>query len=132
MNTDAQPLSPDIPEPVDGKFIFQVDPTMRIRFNNDGWVEEIGKGGPDDPLGTKLQGKPGSKRDDIFARRYYDLYTRAVILDIHPRTPSDMCGAEGLILFRDLEPGSPLYERVNKIIAIANHAFGMNLKPLGA
>lgn len=121
-----------VPAPVDGKFIFEIDRNVRIRFNSDGWVEEIGKGGPEDPLGTVLQGRPQSKRDDIFARRYYDLFTRAIIIDIHPKVPTDNSGATGLVLFKDLEPGSPMYDRVNKIIAIANHAYGMNLKPLGA
>jgi hypothetical protein len=120
-----------IPEPVDGKFIFQIDPNIRIRFNADGWAEEIGKGGPEDPLGTRMHGKPSSKRDDIYARRYYDLYTRCLIIDIHPKISTDMSGAEGLVLFRDLEPDSPMYDRVNTIIRIANHHFKMNLKPLG-
>ncbi len=118
------------PEPVEGRFIFQVDPNIRVRFNADGWVEEIGKGGAGDPLGTKLQGKPGSKLDDIYVRRYYDLYTRALILDVFPKQNSDKSGAEGLVLFKDLEPGSPMYDRVNLLIAIANKHFSMNLKPL--
>ena len=122
--------SATIPEPVDGKFIFEIDAGVRIRFNADGWVEEIGKGGPEDPLGTKLHGKPTSKRDDVHARRYYDLYTRALLIDIHSKIDNDRSGTEGLVLFRDLEPGSPMHERVNRIIAIANHAFKMNLKPL--
>lgn len=119
------------PDPVEGRFIFQVDPNMRVRFNAEGWVEEIGKGGAGDPLGTKLQGKPGSKLDDIYTRRYYDLFTRAIILDIFPKQNSDKSGAEGLVLFKDLEPGSPMYDRVNLLIAIANKHFSMNLKPLG-
>ena len=119
-----------VPDPVEGKYIFDVSNNMRIRFNADGWVEEIGKGGSSDPLGTKLQGKPGSKLDDIYARRYYDLYTRAIILDIFPKRDTDKSGAEGLVLFKDLETGSPLHERVNLIIAIANHHFGMDIKPL--
>ena len=128
---DQQNPSADaLPGPVDGKFIYQIDDNLRIRFNADGWVEEIGKGGADDPLGTKLQGKPTSKRDDIYARRYYDLFTRALIIDIHPKISTDMSGAEGLVLFKDLEPGSPIFERVNKIIAIANRDFNMSLKPL--
>lgn len=118
------------PEPVDGKFIFQIDSTMRIRFNADGWVEEIGKGGEGDSLGTKLQGKPTSKRDDIYARRFYDLYARAVLIDIHPKIAGASGGTQGLILFRDLEPGSPLHDRVTRIIAIANQNFGMNIRPL--
>lgn len=128
--TDAA-KTPAIPEPVDGKFIYQIDPGIRIRFNADGWVEEIGKGGPEDPLGTKLHGKPTSKRDDVYARRYYDLYSRAILIDIHSRIETDRSGARGMILFKDLEPGSPMYERVSLIIAIANHAYKMNLKPLG-
>lgn len=120
----------DFLKPVDGKFVFQVDPVMRVRFNADGWVEEIGKGGPDDPLGGKLQGKPASKRDDLNVRRYYDLYTRAIILEIYPDTANDRCKAEGLVLFKDLEPDSPMYDRVNKIIKIGNDSFKMNLKAL--
>lgn len=122
--------SPDWMQPVDGKHIFQISPYARIRFNADGWVEEIGKGGPDDPLGARLQGKPSSKRDDIYARRYYDLYTRCVVLDIFPKLSSDMSGAAGVILFKDLEPESPMFERVNRMIQIANHHFSMGLKPL--
>lgn len=119
-----------VPDPVDGKFIFQIDANMRIRFNADGWVEEIGKGGAGDALGTKLQGKPGSKLDDIYVRRYYDLFSRALILDVFPKQASDRSGAEGLILFKDLESGSPMYDRVNMIIGIANKHFNMNLKLL--
>lgn len=119
-----------VPDPVEGRFIFQIDSNIRVRFNADGWVEEIGKGGAGDPLGTKLQGKPGSKLDDIFVRRYYDLYTRALILDVFPKQSSDKSGAEGLVLFKDLESGSPMYDRVNLIIAISNKHFGTNLKPL--
>lgn len=120
----------DLPGPVEGKFIYQVDPGMRIRFNADGWVEEIGKGGADDPLGTTLQGKPSSKRDDIYARRFYDLFTRVIIIDIHPKLDSQKSGSDGFVLFKDLEPGSPLYDRVNKAIAISNRDFKTNLKPL--
>ncbi len=123
-------MTQDVPEPVEGKHIFQISSNVRIRYNSDGWVEEIGKGGMDDPLGTRLQGKPSSKRDDIFARRYYDLYSRCVILDIHPKLTSDMSGTGGIIPFKDLEPGSPMFDRVNLIIAIANKHFGMGLKPL--
>jgi len=130
MDKEVAAKSSAIPEPVDGKFIYQIDSGMRIRFNADGWVEEIGKGGPEDPMGTRLHGKPSSKRDDIHARRYYDLYSRIVLLDIYPRIETDRSGATGQVLFRDLEPGSMMYERVNKIIAIANHALNMNLKPL--
>ena len=132
MEQDKTAATPSVPEPVEGKFIFQLDPNIRIRFNADGWVEEIGKGGPEDPLGTKLQGKPGTKRDDIYARRYYDLLTRCLIIDIHPKISSDMSGAEGLVMFKDLEPDSPMFERVNLIINIANHHFSMGLKPLGS
>lgn len=128
--TDAA-KSVAIPEPVDGKFIFQLEAGIRIRFNADGWVEEIGKGGPDDPLGTKLHGKPTSKRDDVHARRYYDLFSRVLLIDIHSRIENDRSGAKGLVRFSDLEPGSPMYDRVNQIIAIGNHAFKMNLRPLG-
>ena len=121
-----------IPDPVDGKFVFQVDHNMRIRFNADGWVEEIGKGTTEDNYGTKLQGVPGTKLDDLYAERYYDLYSRIVLLDIHSDKGSgDKSGARGTILFRDLEPGSPMYNRINLVIAIANHHFNMNLKPLG-
>ncbi|MCB9991802.1 MAG: hypothetical protein H6867_10630 [Rhodospirillales bacterium] len=132
MSEDNNGSSPAIPEPVDGKFIFQVSPNVRVRFNAEGWVEEIGKGGPEDPLGTLLQGKTGTKRDDIYARRYYDLFTRCLIIDIHPKISSDMSGAEGLVMFKDLEPGSPTFERVNLLIAIANQHFNMNLRPLTA
>ncbi|MEM6781853.1 MAG: hypothetical protein AAF569_08320 [Pseudomonadota bacterium] len=126
MTNDTQ----DVPQPVDGKFIFQIDQNMRIRFNADGWVEEIGKGGSGDALGTKLQGKPGSKLDDIYARRYYDLYSRVVLLDVHPKQNSDRSGTEGMIMFKDLEPGSLMYDRINMVIAIGNHHFNMNLRPL--
>ncbi|MDY0030274.1 MAG: hypothetical protein RBR86_10075 [Pseudobdellovibrionaceae bacterium] len=116
--------------PVDGKYIFQISQTTRIRFNADGWVEEIGKGGAEDPLGTRLQGKPNSKRDDIYARRYYDLYSRCLIVDIFPKLNNDLSGTGGLVLFKDLEVGSPMFERVNLIIEIANLHFGMGLLPL--
>lgn len=119
-----------VPDPVEGKFIFQVASGVRIRFNADGWVEEIGKGGADDPLGTQLQGKPASKLDDVYARRYYDLYTRAIIIDIHPKRASDQSGASGIVMFRDLEAGSPMHSRVSLIIAIANRHFNMGLAPL--
>lgn len=124
--TDTQ----NIPEPVDGKYIFQISSSVRVRFNADGWVEEIGKGGLDDPVGTKLQGKPGSKRDDVYARRYYDLYTRAVVIDVHPKTQGDQSGSGGVILFKDLEQGSIMYDRVDMIIKIANHHFETSFKPL--
>ncbi len=119
-----------IPEPVEGKYIFQLTNNLRVRFNADGWVEEIGKGGPNDPLGTILQGQAGNKQDDLFARRYYDLYMRAVILDIHPKKTTSTSGAAGMILFKDIEPGTPGHARINKIIAIANHHFKMEIKPL--
>ncbi|OIN87973.1 MAG: hypothetical protein AUJ12_00105 [Alphaproteobacteria bacterium CG1_02_46_17] len=123
-------MTQNVPNPVEGKHIFQISNNIRIRYNADGWVEEIGSGGADDPLGTRLQGKPNSKRDDIYARRYYDLYSRCVILDIHPKLTSDMSGTGGIILFKDIEPASPMFARVNLIITIANHHFGMDLKPL--
>ena len=119
-----------IPEPVDGKYIFPIASNQRIRFNADGWVEEIGKGGSEDPLGTLLQAKSGSKRDDVYARRFYDLYTRAILLDIIPKNPTDRTDTGGLVLFKDLEKDSEMYNRVNKIIAIANHHFGTTFKPL--
>ena len=112
------------------KTIFQLEPHMKIRFNNDGWAEELGRGGEETPPGTALQGLSGSKLDDIFARRFYDLYSRVVILEIHPRRPTDMTNATGVILFRDLEPDSPMYNRVNKIIEYVNQNFNMNIKPL--
>ena len=115
--------------PVDGKFVFEIDPGMRVRFNADGWVEEIGRGGAEDPLGVKLQGKPASKRDDLLARRYYDLYTRAMIIEVYPDTPNDRCKADGLIMFKDLDPKSYIYGRVQKIIEISNH-LGVKVAPL--
>ena len=119
-----------VPDPLEGKFIFQIGNNIRARFNADGWVEEIGRGGPNDPLGTVLQGHAGSKLDDLFVRRYYDLHMRAVIIDIHPKKSTSPSGAAGLILFKDLEPDSSGYLRVAKIIAIANQHFNMNIKPL--
>ena len=120
-----------VPEPVDGKFVFQASPNMRIRFNADGWVEEIGKGTPDDSE-TILNGVPGTKLDDLFASRYYDLYARVILFDIHPTKGSgDLSRAYGTVLFRDLDPSSPLYTRVNMAIKIGNHYFGMNIKELG-
>lgn len=124
-NMSGKPTTPPA-----SKTIFQIESYMKIRFNNDGWVEEIGRGGEEDPPGTILNGLSGSKLDDIFARRFYDLYSRVVIFEIHPRRPTDQTAATGVILFRDLEPGSPLYNRVNKIIELANQNFNMNLKPL--
>lgn len=116
-------------EPVDGKFVFQIDKYMRIRFNADGWVEEIGRGGDEDPMGTPLHGKPSTKLDTIYARRYYDLYSRIVIIDIFTKDQRE--NADGIIPFRELEPESRLYERLQKIIEIANVRFELNLKPLG-
>ncbi len=126
------PDAKDIPAPVEGKFVFQIDAGVQIRFNADGWVEEIGKGGPEDSLGTQLHGKAGSKLDDRFARRYYDLYTRAIIIDIFSRRETDRSAGRGLLPFKDLEPDSPMYKRVNKIIEIGNHYFNMGLKPLAS
>ncbi len=120
-----------IPNPVDGKFIFQLEANMRIRFNADGWVEEVGKGGEEDSIGTKLQGHTGTKFDDYYARRFYDLFSRVVIFDIHPKRLTEQGVAAGLVQFRDLDPDSHTYARVNRIIAIANHHFKMNVKPLG-
>ena len=121
----------DIPEPTEGKYIFKVASNQHIRFNAAGWVEEIGRSGPEDPLGTILQAKSGSKRDDVYARRFYDLYTRAILLDIIPKNPSDRTDTGGLVMFRDLEEGSVMYDRVNLIISIANHHFGTSFKKLG-
>ena len=123
-------MSDSIPGPVEGKFIFQVDPHMRVRFNGDGWVEEIGAGGAEDPVATRLQGRSGTARDDLYARRYYDLYSRVMLIDIHPKVSEAATGTEGLVLFRDLEPGSRIHERLNRIIAIGNAHFNMNVKPL--
>lgn len=129
MQNDPAPTK-NIPDPVDGKTVFQINNNIRIRFNSDGWVEEIGKGGADDPLGTTLQGRTGSKLDDVCARRYYDLFTRTIIIDIYPRRAERHGGAAGIILFKNLEPDSPAWLRVNKIIEIGNHHFNMGLKPL--
>ncbi len=119
------------PAPAQGnKAIFQIEPHMRIRFNNDGWAEELGRGGEENPPGTILQGLSGSKLDDIFARRFYDLYSRVIIFEIHPRRPTDQTSATGVIPFKDLEPDSPMYVRVNKIIEYGNQNFNMNIKPL--
>lgn len=124
-NMSGKPTTPSA-----SKTIFQIESYMKIRFNNDGWVEEIGRGGEEDPPGTILNGLSGSKLDDIFARRFYDLYSRVVIFEIHPRRPTDQTSATGVIPFRDLEPDSPIYNRVSKIIELANQNFNMNLKPL--
>lgn len=123
-------MNQSVPGPVEGKFIFQVESNMRVRFNADGWVEEIGTGGTEDPVGTRLQGKQGTARDDLFARRYYDLYSRVMMVDIHSRVEGMPMGTDGMLPFRMLEPGSRIFERVNKIIAIANAHFNMNVKPL--
>ena len=112
------------------KTIFQLEPHMKIRFNQDGWVEELGKGGEENPPGVILQGLSGSKLDDIFARRFYDLYSRVIIFEIHPRRTADTTNATGTMLFKDLEPDSPMYVRVNKIIELGNQNFNLNIKPL--
>lgn len=123
--------APDTPmQPVDGKFIFQIDPSIRIRFNADGWVEEVGKGGDEEPISTRLQGHAGTKFDDYYARRIYDLYSRVVIFDIHPKRLSEQGVGAGMLRFKDLEPGSHIYERVQKIIATGNHHFKLNVAPL--
>lgn len=119
-----------VPGPVEGKFIFQVEPNMRVRFNGDGWVEEIGAGGAEDQIGTRLQGRQGTARDDLYARRYYDLYARVMLIDIHSRVEGMPMGTQGAVPFRDLDAGSRIHERLNKIIAIGNAHFNMNLKPL--
>jgi hypothetical protein len=119
-----------VPAPVEGKFVFQIENHMRVRFNADGWVEEIGPGGPEDSIGTRLQGKAGTARDDLYARRYYDLYSRVMLIDIHPKVSESASGTEGLVRFRDIEPGSRIYERINKIIEIGNAHFNMNMLPL--
>lgn len=126
-------MTEDIPQPVDGKTIFQINPNMRVRFNADGWVEEIGKGGSDDPLGSVLQGRTETKLDDVYARRFYDLYARAILLELHPKRDTERSmgsAGSGLLLFSDLDPKSVLYARVGKIIAIANHHFNLNIAPL--
>lgn len=120
----------NIPNPVDGKYIFQVDPNIRVRFNADGWVEEIGKGGEEDSMGVRLQGLAGSRLDDVYARRFYDLYARVVIFDLHPKRVTEQAAAAGLLTFRELEADSQIYSRVQKIIAIGNHHFNLNVKPL--
>lgn len=116
--------------PVDGsKYIFQLDHRVKIRFNADGWVEEMYPRQPGEGAGLKMQGTPGTQRDDLYARRYYDLNTRVVLLDIHAGIPNDSSGSMGLIQFKDLEPGSPTYERVCTIIEIARQ-LGMAIKQL--
>lgn len=125
MSADLAPI-----KPLDGKFIFEMDKHVLVRFNADGWVEELSRGGEEEPNGIRLQGKPGSRLDDMFARRFYDLYARVVIYDIRAKRVSDHGPAAGLIRFADLEVDSPLYTRVNKIIEIGNRNFSMSLKPL--
>ena len=122
--------APNIPAPIEGKTVFQISPDVRIRFNADGWVEELGRGGPEEPLGTLLSGRSGSQLDDRFARRYYDLYSRVIIFDIFSKRETDRSAGRGLVSFKDLEPDSPMYRRVNKIIEIGNHYLKMSLKPL--
>lgn len=117
-------------KPVSGKSIFQIDVNMKVRFNSDGWVEEIGKGGEDEPLGTRLHGGEVGGYDDVYARRFYDLCSRVVIFDLHPKRISDQGIAAGLLQFRDLDPDSHLYKRLQKIIEIANTNFAMGIKPL--
>lgn len=120
----------DIPTPVDGNFVFQVGPSMRIRFNAEGWVEEIGKGTADDSE-TVLNGVPGTKLDDLYASRYYDLYSRVVLIDVHPaKGTQDYSRAYGCINFKDLDPDTIIYKRVKKAIEIGNHYFNMNVKEL--
>lgn len=123
-------MSNDMMTPVEGKFIFQVEPNMRVRFNGDGWVEELGSGDPEAHLGSRLQGRQGTARDDLYARRYYDLYSRVVFFDIHSRVDGMPMGSEGCVPFRMLEAGSRIHERLNKIIAIANGQFNMAVQPL--
>jgi hypothetical protein len=94
-------------------------------------VEEIGKGGDEDSVGTRMQGSAGTRLDDLYARRLYDLFTRVVIFDIHPKRSTEAPVSAGLMLFKDLEPGSHTYTRLSKIIEIANEQFGMGIKPLG-
>ncbi len=122
----------DVPRPPESKFVVTLEGGMRLRFNADGWVEEIGKGGDEDALGTRLQGSGVTKLDDVYARRIYDLYTRVVIFDMHPKRQTDQAVSAGLLAFRDLEPGSHTYVRLTKIIEIANEKFNMNVKPLPA
>lgn len=127
--TKAETPDPNaIPEPVEGKTVFQIGKNVRLRFNADGWVEEVGRG--DGILGTVLQGHSSSGTDDILARRYYDMYTRVVILDIHPKRATDFTGASGVVKFSDLEPGSQMHERVSQIIRIGNHHFSLGIAPL--
>lgn len=121
----------DVPKPPESKFVFALEGGMRIRFNADGWVEEIGKGiGDEDMVGTRLQGSGGTKMDDVYARRIYDLYSRVVIYDLHPRRSTEQAVAAGLLAFKDLEPGSHVYTRLTKIIEIANEKFTLNIRPL--
>ena len=119
----------DYLEPVDGKYIFKLGNYMHIRFNADGWVEEIGRGGSQDPLGTPLHGKPGTKLDTIYGRRYYDLYSRVMLLEIFDGSGKRE-QATGLLPFKDLDPQSKIYERLQKIIEIANTRFELGVAPL--
>lgn len=120
----------DVPRPPESKFIFSLDGGMRIRFNADGWVEEIGKTGSDDAVGTRLQGSGMTKLDDVYARRIYDLYGRVVIYDMHPKRQTEQAISAGLLPFRSVEPGSHLFTRLTQIIEIANEKFNLNIKPL--
>ena len=119
----------DYLEPVDGKYIFQIGNYMRIRFNADGWVEEIGRGGGEDPLGTPLHGKPSTKLDTIYGRRYYDLHSRVMLLEIFDGSGKRE-HATGLLHFKDLDPRAKIYDRLQKIIEIANHHFELEVAPL--
>ena len=51
-------------------------------------------------------------------------------MDIFPKLNNDLSGTGGIILFKDIEAGSPMFERVNLVIEIANLHFGMGLLPL--
>ena len=129
-HSSAGGLSGSAPSSKGPKTVYQIEPHMHVRFNADGWVEELGRGTEGLPTGTPLGGLASSKLDDIYARRFYDLYSRVIIFDIRPRRETDLTRATGTIAFRDLDPDSPMHQRVNKIIAIANEQFQMNIKPL--
>jgi hypothetical protein len=116
-------------EPVEGKFIYEIDSGMRIRFNADGWVEELVKPNEHAETATRLQGRAGTKRDDIMARRFYDLFARVVILNIYPRQENDSNIASGIIQFSNLEKNSIIYNRVSAAITIAKH-LGVEVAPL--